>query len=181
MPAAKPQDPPWLRRTPLSAAGLAAVAIAAFWPALRCGFVNFDDSVYGPRNSHVQAGLGTAGLQWAFTTFEASNWHPLTWLSLQLDATLWSRADSNGAGPFGFHLTNVVLHSANAVLLFLALQAATGVFGRSLAVALLFAVHPLRVESVAWVSERKDVLSAFFGFFSLYAYANYARAPSLGH
>jgi tetratricopeptide (TPR) repeat protein len=170
----------WPGRIQLTAAAVAAAAIVAYWPAFQCGFVNFDDPIYVSKNSHVQDGLSASGLRWALASFEGSNWHPLTWLSLQWDATLWKNTDGKGLDPFGFHLTNVLLHAANAVLLFLALQAATGAYGRSLMVALLFAVHPLRVESVAWISERKDVLSAFFGFLSLYAYALYARVPSMG-
>ncbi len=162
------------RRTWPAAAVLAGVTVAAFYPALDCGFVNFDDTLYVTHAPPVTGGLSGKGILWAFTTFAAGNWHPLTWLSLQLDATLW------GTGPRGFHLTNVVLHAANAALLFLALRALTGAFGRSAAAALLFAVHPLRAESVAWVSERKDVLSACFGLLALWAYARYARAPSAG-
>jgi tetratricopeptide (TPR) repeat protein len=102
------------------------------------------------------------------------NWHPLTWLSLELDASLW------GLDPRGFHLTNVLLHAANAALAFLALRSLTGAFWRSAAVALLFAVHPLRTEAVAWVSERKGVLSALFGLLALWTYAGYARSPGAG-
>jgi tetratricopeptide (TPR) repeat protein len=179
MQAAKPLGlaRPW--RTWLTATALAAAAFVAFRPALDCGFVTLDDTTYASKNRHVQGGLSTSGVRWAFTARDASNWHPLTWLSLQLDATLWPSEVGKAIDPFGFHLTNVVLHAANAALLFLALLAATGDFGPSVATALLFAVHPLRVESVAWVSERKDVLSAFFGFWSLYAYAGYARRPSV--
>ncbi len=164
---------PLTRRDWLAAAVLAGLAFAALAPALACDFVNFDDFTYVIRNAQVKDGLSAAGVRWAFTTSRAANWHPLAWLSLQLDATLF------GPGPLGFHLTNVLLHAANAALLFLALRALTGAFWRSAAVALLFAVHPLRVESVAWVSERKDVLSAAFGLLALAAYAGYARAPSL--
>jgi tetratricopeptide (TPR) repeat protein len=156
----------------LTAVALAGVTVVAFLPALRCEFVNFDDTDYVTRNAHVTAGLTPAGAVWAFTTFGQSNWHPLTWLSLQLDASLyWPNA-------WGFHLTNVLVHAASAALLFLALRVLTGAFWRSAAAALLFAVHPLRVESVAWVSERKDVLSVFFGMAALLAYAGYARRPS---
>jgi tetratricopeptide (TPR) repeat protein len=156
----------------LMAVALACVTVVAFLPALRCEFVNFDDTDYVTRNPHVTAGLTSAGAAWAFTTFTQSNWHPLTWLSLQLDASLyWPNA-------WGFHLTNVLVHAASAALLFLALRALTGAFWRSAAVALLFAVHPLRVESVAWISERKDVLSVFFGMAALLAYAGYVHRPS---
>ncbi len=169
---------PPTRRDWLAAAVLAGAAFAVFAPALGCRFVNYDDPDYVTDNPHVLEGLSAAGTRWAFTTFSASNWHPLTWLSLQLDATLWKGPDAR-PDPRGFHLTNVLLHAANAALLFLALRALTGAFWRSLAVALLFAVHPLRVESVAWVTERKDVLSALLGFLALWAYAGYSRAPSL--
>jgi Flp pilus assembly protein TadD len=145
----------------VAAAVLAGIAFAAFAPALRCGFVNFDDPFYVSKTPPVRGGLSWEGTRWAFTTFRVANWHPLTWLSLQLDASVW------GTEPWGFHLTSVLLHAANAALLFLALRALTGAFWRSAAVALLFAVHPLRAESVAWVAERKDVLSALFGFLAL--------------
>jgi tetratricopeptide (TPR) repeat protein len=148
-----------------------------FSPALACEFVNLDDSTYVIQNKSVKAGLSAQGLAWAFTTFDSANWHPLTWLSLQLDATLWRKADGEPA-PAGFHATNILLHAANAGLLFLTLRALVGCFWRSAAVALLFAVHPLRVESVAWVAERKDVLSAFFGLLALWSYAWYVRGPS---
>jgi tetratricopeptide (TPR) repeat protein len=165
------------RRDWLAAVVLAAATAVAFIPALGCRFINFDDPSYVLENGHVLDGLTFGGLGWAFTTFTDANWHPLTWLSLQLDATLWKTAEG-GPDPRGFHLTNVLFHAANAALLFLALRSLTGAFWRSAAVALLFAVHPLRVESVAWVSERKDVLSLFFGLLTLWAYAGYARAPS---
>ncbi len=157
----------------LAAAVLAGVAFAALSPALGCDFVNFDDTNYVTRNPYVTRGLSPEGARWAFTTFSVSNWHPLTWLSLQLDASFW------GTNARGYHLTNLLLHAANAAILFLALRSLTGTFWRSVAVALLFAVHPLRVESVAWVAERKDVLCACFGLLALWAYAGYARAPSV--
>jgi protein O-mannosyl-transferase len=156
-------------------AGVLAVCIfVVFAPVLDAGFVDFDDTDYVDPNPHVQEGLSAESIGWAFTTYHAANWHPLTWLSLQLDVNLW------GPGPRGFHFTNLLLHAANAALLFLALHALTGATWRSAAVTLLFAVHPLRAESVAWISERKDVLCAFFGFAALWAYADYARAPSVG-
>jgi protein O-mannosyl-transferase len=164
---------PATRRDWIAAAVLAGIAFAVFYPAVSYGFITFDDPYYVKQNSNVLRGLKSDTIYWAFTTFDLSNWHPLTWLSLQLDATLW------GTTPWGFHLTNVTLHAANAALLFLALRALTGAFWRSAAAALLFAVHPLRVESVAWVTERKDVLSAFFGLFALWAWAGYVAAPSV--
>jgi tetratricopeptide (TPR) repeat protein len=159
------------RRDTLLALVLAVATFAVFSRTLDCGFVNFDDGTYVESNPDVLNGLTLGSSARAWTTFRASNWHPLTWLSLQLDATLLGR------GPRGFHCTNVLLHAANAAVLFLALRSLTGYAVRSALVAALFAVHPLRVESVAWVSERKDVLSAFFGFLSLWAYARYARDP----
>jgi tetratricopeptide (TPR) repeat protein len=169
---AAPVPLPSRRRDWLAAAALAAVTLIVFSPALGCEFVNFDDYTYVERNPNVTGGLTAAGMRWAFTTFRTANWHPLTWLSLQLDASLF------GPHAWAFHLTNVVFHAANAALVFLALRALTDSFWRSAAVALLFAVHPLRVESVAWVAERKDVLSVFFGLLALWAYAHYARRPS---
>ncbi len=130
---------PLTRRDGLAALALAAAAFVTFWPALGCEFVAFDDQDYVTENPNVTEGLSVERTGRAFA-FHAGNWHPLTWLSLQLDASL------GGPGPFGFHLTNVLLHAANAALLFLALRALTGAFWRSAAAALLFAVHPLRVE-----------------------------------
>ncbi len=162
----------------LAAAALAILTFAAFARVLGAGFVNYDDTFYVTGNPHVLGGLSLPDARWAFTTFYNSNWHPLTWLSLQLDATLWHASDGT-PDPRGFHLTNVLVHSASAAALFLALRVLTGCFWCSAAVALLFAVHPLRAESVAWVSERKDVLSVFFGLLALWAYAGYARSPSV--
>jgi tetratricopeptide (TPR) repeat protein len=136
------------------------------------GFINYDDGDYVVRNAQVKAGLNRAGLLWAFTTTHAANWHPLTWLSLQTDASVY--------GPdaaWGDHLTNLLLHTANVVLLFLALRRMTRVVWRSAVVAALFAVHPAQVESVAWVAERKDVLSGLFWMLTLLAYAWYAERP----
>jgi hypothetical protein len=160
------------RRDWLTAALLAAVTFVVFAGALDAGFVNYDDADYVSANLNVVEGLSASRAAWAFTTFWNANWHPLTWLSLQLDASMWGRV------PRGYHLTNVLLHAANAALVFFALRALTGSFWRSSAAALLFAMHPLRVESVAWVSERKDVLSVFFGLLALVAYARYTSAPS---
>jgi len=155
-------------------AALAAATMVSFAPAFDNGFVNYDDGEYVLQNPHVLSGLTSANARWALSATHASNWHPLTWWSLQLDRTLF------GLRPWGFHLTNVLLHTANAVILFLVLSHMTGAVWRSALVAALFAVHPLHVESVAWVSERKDVLSTFFGLLSLAAYAGYAKSPKLG-
>ncbi|HEY7425815.1 MAG TPA: tetratricopeptide repeat protein [Gemmataceae bacterium] len=137
-------------------------------------FLNADDGPYVTENPHVRAGLTRSSLWWALTGFHASNWHPLTSISLQLDCQLY------GLKPYGFHVTNLVLHAVNAVLLFLLLRRMTGALWRSAIVAGFFAVHPLHVESVAWVSERKDVLSGFFWMLTLWAYAGYAARPGWG-
>jgi protein O-mannosyl-transferase len=149
---------------------LAAAVGAAFWPALHCGFVNFDDDVYVTANPHIQEGLNRASLRWAFTTAWAANWHPLAWLSHIVDFQLY------GLEPAGHHATSVLLHLANSILLFLLLRDLTGAFWRSAMVAALFALHPLRVESAVWVAERKDVLSTFFWMLTLWAYVRYAGA-----
>ena len=137
------------------------------------GFVDYDDDQYFYSNPHVKAGLTWSGLTWSFQTGYANNWHPLTWLSLMLDAQLF------GTGAAGPHLTNVILHAANAVLLFLLLKRLTGASWLSAFVAAVFAIHPLRVESVAWVSERKDVLSGLFFMLTLLMYVRYVeRIPT---
>jgi hypothetical protein len=143
--------------------------MALFWPATRCDFVNLDDGLHVTANARVQSGLSWENIKWAFLNPVANNWHPLTVLSHMLDCQMF------GLRPWGHHLTNVLLHALNAGLVFGLLQAMTGARWRSLLVAALFAVHPLRVESVAWVTERKDVLSAFFGLLALVFYARYAE------
>jgi len=140
-----------------------------FGQTLRHGFVNYDDDQYFYANPHVLAGLTWSGVAWAFQTSYASNWHPLTWLSLMLDAQVF------GHGAAGPHLTNMILHATNAVLLFLLLRRMTGTRWRSAAVAAVFAIHPLHVESVAWVSERKDVLSGFFFMLTLLMYVRHVE------
>jgi len=158
-------------------AGAAALAVfvlaaACFLPALRNGFV-YDDAQYILQNDHVRAGLTVAGARWAFTTFYAANWHPLAWLSHMADVSLF------GLNPAGHHLTSVLLHALNALVLFLVLRGCTGSIGRSLVVAALFAVHPQRVDSVSWIAERKDVLCAFFFLATLACYLAYLRRPAL--
>ncbi|MGD0744716.1 MAG: tetratricopeptide repeat protein [Verrucomicrobiota bacterium] len=148
---------------------LAAATLAVYWPATSCDFLNYDDPDYFTSNARVLMGFTPRNVVWAFTTEHASNWHPVTWLSLMLDAQLF------GKGPAGPHLTNLLLHAANTVLLFLLLQCLTAARWRSALVAALFALHPLHVESVAWVTERKDVLSAFFGLLSLGAYVRFVE------
>src|SRR5262249_22546656 len=153
---------------------LVLATLIAYWPVFENQFVDYDDDLYVTANPQVQGGLTVASIRCAFSTTTAGNWHPLTWLSLQLDAQLF------GPRPWAFHLTNLLLHCANAVLLFVVLRAMTGAVWRSAAVAALFAWHPLHVESVAWAAERKDVLSTFFWMLTLGAYVLYVRRPRWG-
>jgi hypothetical protein len=141
-----------------------------FWPAVGYDFVDVDDDDFVTANVHVRAGLKPKTIEWAFTESHASNWLPLTFLSLALDTSLF------GIEARGYHRTNVLLHALAAVLLFCACFALTKHAGRSYFLALLWAAHPLRVESVAWIAERKDVLSACFGFACLWSYAFVVRA-----
>jgi len=150
---------------------LAAITFAVFGQTLRHGFVNYDDNDYVYQNPVVAQGLTLKGIVWAFTGFHANNWHPLTWLSLMLDCQLYRLHLG------GYHFTNVLLHTAAVLLLFLVLRQMTGALWRSAFVAAVFAIHPLRVESVAWVAERKDVLSGFFFMLTLAAYVYYVRKP----
>jgi len=149
---------------------LAAFTLAVYWPVLGHDFVYYDDPLYFSGNPRVLAGLTWNGLGWAFRAWHLGNWHPLIWLSFMLDVNLF------GTGAAGPHFTNLLLHAVNAVLLFLLLKRLTGAHWRSALVAALFALHPLHVESVAWVTERKDVLSTSFGFLSLLFYVRYAQA-----
>jgi len=160
-------------RLPLALALIAAVTIVVYWPVVHNGFIDYDDTDYVTVNMIVRQGLTWKGFIWSFTAFHAGNWHPLTWLSHMLDIQLF---DLN---PMGHHTVNLLLHVANAVLLCLLLQQLTGFLGRSMAVALLFALHPLHVESVAWIAERKDVLSTLFWLLTMLAYICYAGKPSL--
>jgi tetratricopeptide (TPR) repeat protein len=153
---------------------LVVLTLAALGRVCGNDFVNYDDTDYVTDNRQVQAGLTAPSIAWAFTTTHAANWHPLTWLSLQLDHQLY------GLAPWGYHLTNLLLHLANTLLLFVALRRMTGAVWRSAMVAALFAVHPLHVESVAWVAERKDVLSTLFWMLTLLAYVRYCERPGLG-
>jgi tetratricopeptide (TPR) repeat protein len=145
----------------------------AFVPALKADFQYFDENGELLRNAHANTGFGWQNLRWALFSMEYSNWYPLTWISHIQDFKMY------GDNPWGHHLTSVLLHAANGVLLFLVLKRMTGVLWRSLIVAVLFALHPLRVESVAWISERKDVLSAFFGLLALWTYARYAEESKI--
>ncbi len=152
---------------------LVVATLAAFWPVRYCEFVNYDDGDYVTENLRVKSGLTLPNVRWALTTTHAGNWHPLTWLSLQLDATLF------GVNPLPFHFTNLALHCVSTLLLFVTLRFMTGAVWRSALVAALFALHPLHVESVVWVAERKDVLSTFFWMLTLLAYGWYAARPDI--
>jgi protein O-mannosyl-transferase len=161
---ARPRFPVWLM-----AVLLGLVTLALYWPSTGFGFLNYDDADFVTSNVHVQGGLNWEGVKWAFGLNEGDYWHPLTWLSLMLDGSLF------GQKAGGFHFTNVALHAVNGVVLFLLLRMLTGTLWRSAVVAALFALHPLRVESVAWVTERKDVLSGCFGLLALVCYTRYAQ------
>lgn len=151
---------------------LVAFTVSAYLGVKSCGFITFDDPDYITQNPYVKQGLNAETVKWAFTKFHSSNWHPLTWMSHMADVEMF------GLKPAGHHLHNVVLHALNVCLIFLLLNRLTASVGRSFLVAALFALHPLHVESVAWVSERKDMLSTFFGLLCLLAYGAYARRCS---
>ncbi len=153
---------------------LFGIALLPYLQTWQHDFVDFDDRGYVSNNVHVQMGLTPANVGWAFSTFMTGNWHPLTWLSHMLDIDLW------GSTAGGHHLTSALLHAVNSLLLFIVFWRMTGGLWRSALVAALFAVHPLHVESVAWVSERKDVLSTLFGLLALGAYVGYVRSRSAG-
>src|SRR5271165_4980573 len=147
--------------------------VALYNPVTRAPFLNFDDNRYVTENPDVRDGLSWHSVAWAFQTSAEANWHPVTWLSHQLDCQVF------GLNPAGPHTINVLLHTACAVLLFLILQSVTGMRGRSLMAAALFALHPINVESVAWIAERKNVLSMLFFLLPLAAYGWYARRPGI--
>lgn len=151
---------------------LITAAFIAYQGVRNNDFLALDDNNYVQENLHVHQGLTASSIKWAFTTFQEGNWHPLTWISHMVDWSLY------GNNPLGYHMANVALHSANAVLLFLLLLSVTGFLGRSAMVAFLFALHPAHVESVAWIAERKDLLCTFFWFAALLAYVWYLRKPS---
>jgi protein O-mannosyl-transferase len=152
---------------------LAVATFAVYFRATQNPFVNYDDQGYVVENTRIQQGLTTATFRWALTSFDATNWHPLTWLSHALDWQLF------GPNAGGHHLTSVLLHVINTILLFLLLARVTGSTGKSLLVAFLFALHPFNVESVAWISERKNVLCMFFILLTIGAYGWYARRPRI--
>ena len=148
---------------------LIATTLIVFGQAGNYGFVDYDDNEYVSENHHIQNGISSQGLYWAFTTGHAANWHPLTWVSHMMDIQLF------GMNPHWHHLTNLLFHIANVLLLFFVLHRMTKALWQSAFVAALFALHPLHVESVAWIAERKDVLSAFFWMLTLVAYGYYAK------
>jgi len=153
---------------------LVAATLLVYGQVRAYDFINFDDNVYVPGNPHVSGGLTRAGVAWAFSTVDYFYWQPLTWLSHMLDCQLF------GLRAGWHHLTNVLLHIANSLLVFFVFRRMTGAHWRSAMVAGLFALHPLRVESVAWIAERKDVLSCFWFLVALWAYVRYAERPTDG-
>jgi protein O-mannosyl-transferase len=159
------------RRTLWISLALLAVTLAAFAGVLQNGFVNYDDDLYVFRNPLVHGGMSWRSLWWACTSIDVANWHPLAWISLQLDSQLF------GPRPAGYHATNLALHALSGVLLFHVWRGMTGAVWRSACAAALFALHPLRVESVAWIAERKDVLGALFWIVSMWAYWRYTHQP----
>ncbi len=158
---------------PLICLGLVLATAVAFEPVSHNEFVSYDDAMYVTENPRVNRGLSFESLRWAFTTTHASNWHPLTWLSHMLDCELF------GLNPFWHHLVNLLLHTANTLLLFWVLTRLTGEVWASAFVSAAFALHPLHVESVAWVAERKDVLSTLFWMLTIVAYMRYTKQPSI--
>ena len=152
---------------------LIVATVTVYYPVKDHPFANYDDDDYVTNNPHVQAGLTSETVKWAFTTYEYSNWHPLTWLSHALDCQLF------GMDPGPHHETNLLLHIVNVLLLFWVLAQATGYLGRSAMVAALFALHPMNVESVAWIAERKNLLCTIFFLLALAAYRWYAQDPKL--
>lgn len=153
---------------------LVILTLAVFWQILGFDFVDFDDMDYVVNNFHLQQGFTPHNVVWAMRTFACGNWHPMVWISLLIDHEL------SGMDPMVYHLSNLLLHLANALLLFWILRRMTGSVWRSAFVAALFAVHPTHVESVAWVSERKDVLSALFWMLTIWAYMGYVKKPGIG-
>src|ERR1700722_19507929 len=153
----------------LLSALLFLLAVCAFLPALKIGFINLDDPIYVTDKAHVNQGLTWPGLIWALHGTDGGIWLPLTWFSHMLDCQFY------GLKSWGHHLTSILIHATNSVLVFLWLRRMTGAMWRSFVLAALFSLHPLRVESVAWVSERKDVLSALFWFLALWSYAGYVQ------
>jgi tetratricopeptide (TPR) repeat protein len=155
-------------------AGLTIITLAVYWPVHNYEFIRYDDDAFVFKNAVVQSGLSLQNIKWAFTTVHYSYWHPLTWLSLMLDCSLF------GVKPGPMHLVSVAFHVANTLLLFIVFSRMTKRLWPSAFVAVLFAIHPLNVESVAWIAERKNVLSTFFWFLTMLAYVRYVERPSIG-
>jgi tetratricopeptide (TPR) repeat protein len=153
----------------LAMIGLGALVIVCFAQTRHFDFINLDDSLYASENRHVRQGLSVKGVTWAFTNYDAAMWIPVTWISLMADTSFFGR------GPEGHHITNVLLHLLNTLLLFAVFSKLTRSLSKSALLAALFAVHPLHVESVVWITERKDVLSTLFGLISIGCYVQYAR------
>src|SRR5208337_4496794 len=152
---------------------LTVVTLAVFWQVNRYDFINIDDNIYVTGNSHIQSGITLDGVRWAFSSTYADFWHPLTWLSLMFDYQL------HGLNAGGYHLTNLILHVMSTLLLFWLFNRMTRTIWKSAFVAALFALHPLHVESVAWIAERKDVLSVFFWMLTLCLYVYYTEKPAI--
>ena len=150
---------------------LTVVTLAVFWQVNQYDFINYDDNAYVTKNSVIQSGITLDGFRWAFSTKYYGLWNPLIWLSLMFDYQL------HGLNAGGYHLTNLILHVMSSLLLFWLFNRMTGAIWRSAFVAALFALHPLHVESVAWIAERKDVLSAFFWMLTLCLYVYYTERP----
>jgi len=153
---------------------LGIVIFAVYWQVISHDFVVYDDLEYVAENNHIQNGLCLESALWSFTAIKAGNWHPLTWLSHIFDVHLY------GMDPGKHHLTSLILHVINSMLLFLVLKRMTGALWKSSFAAALFALHPLHVESVAWVAERKDVLSTLFWILTMWSYLCYVKNPKLG-
>jgi protein O-mannosyl-transferase len=154
---------------------LIVLILGVYWPVQNYGFIGFDDSIYIIENGHVQSGISMEGIRWAFSTKYFGFWNPLTWLSLMVDYHLFRL----NAG--GYHWTNVIIHIFNATLLFLFFRNLTGAIWRSAFIAALFAIHPINVESVVWIAERKNVLSTFFWMLTMLFYIRYVRKPGWKH
>ena len=151
----------------------AMLVVMIYLPAARFGFISLDDNLYILDNPEIKLGISLAGLKWAFTTLYTTNWHPLTWLSLLAEYQLF------GLNPTGYHIVGIVLHALNSVLLFFVFWGLTGKRWRSVAVAALFAVHPLNIESVVWIAERKNLLSTLFWILTIWSYASFVSRPGV--
>ena len=148
---------------------LTAMVLALYWPVTGYEFIAMDDNMYVVENPDIQKGLTPQGISWAMTTLYTANWYPLTWISLMADYELY------GLNPSGYHVTGLLLHTLNTLLLFLLLRRMTGETWKCLTVAALFGVHPLNIESVAWIAERKNVLSTLFWILTVFSYVRYVE------